>query len=312
MSHFLRAIPPLIWLIAALLMFPYFLPTAYSLPLFAVRAAATLALLLVAVASFRIRAQTHMSRSRAAAQSVAAIAVLGICLGVAMKGTDLIKPSEGRILTIIQAGLKKQGAEVASGYKDLNVSSARCKQYDGQGEDWHCIFDLSYTVTATGERFSDEPQHGLYLSHITGDAYPTACEYDFQWSQKLRALPSYDKALEPLIWSGCDTRNSATHSFNSIGSGWTQVSFMMSREPGKPGTLELVKPSDQAIAKIYSDTYPSKVNAVKCGPLEGETVMCAVTAGLDGIAAMNGDPQVWAANTRYVTIYRQGKEWALK
>lgn len=229
MTKLFKLLPPLLWVGAALAIFPYFAPTAYSLSLFAIRLIAALALLAVAVGSFRLRAQPHMSGSRTAVQAVAAVAVLGICLGVAMKGTDLIKPSDDHILAVIQAGLEKQGAEAASAYKDLSVTGARCDDFSVRRE-WKCSYKLSYTQASNDQRVTDELQDNLYLSRVTGeDITPTCGGYDFQWSGRFRASEYYSPDLEPIMWNDCDTSDDGNSFKRTLRGPGHKAAFLISR-----------------------------------------------------------------------------------
>ncbi len=323
MLRFIKLLAVLVWIAAALVIFPYFVPNSYSLFLFVGRLCAGVVFLGLAFAAFRWGRKSSLGLEFGGAHLIVTVIAAAASVGIALQGTDMIVPGDAHVLSVVTDGLKKQGPEAVAAYKDLKVSGTQCEPYSVRPE-WECSFKISYTMAATGQTFTDEPQNKLYLSRVTGEQlhvyYDTGCGYDFQWSQKLRASASYDKRVEPITWTGCDMSNSGTHFFNGLGSAYSSVVFQISHEKGAPGAIELAEPDVfYAVKELFPFKIQGTIKNVQCDPLKDGAITCTVSGNEvtwqhDGTNDLisTGKQELRSNFTRRIQLYPDGRRWALK
>lgn len=190
--------------VAAVLMFPPFMPTAYLLPLFVPRFVAAAALAYLAYRLFR-RGTGTLSPVALAAVAAVALVTSGY---LAIAGDDLMAPDDKHIQTLVAAGLTNQGADIAAGYTDVKVSGTECGNQYGDDK-WGCIFTVSYESPTLGREYTED-DNLILVSKQTGERITDdgvndnlGCELNFQWSNRVRASPFYADDLEPIRLGGC-------------------------------------------------------------------------------------------------------------
>ncbi|MXN47198.1 hypothetical protein GR138_18535 [Shinella kummerowiae] len=314
----------ILWGVAALLVFPPFLPVGYTLILFALRLAAALVFLGLAYRGFR---QWRQPAAHSLVQTVgASLAVVG-GLYVAFQGYDLVAPSNRSIQSLIEAELQAQGADSAAEYRDLKVSDAECQSWSDR---WPCKFNVSYTLVSTGEAYIGLTEE-LEFMRPTGKAVrPAGCEFNFQWSQRLRKTPYYDNALEPIAWGGCylDPRRKSNEDLEylnfvkSIQGQKIQRGISIKYAASDAATTTLAFPDADELLK---DRIDGKIETINCEDVSDKPDAHAMSCFIGGTRTVetgdaltgmglgrNSPSQVTDGFSQRVVIAPEGLRWVVK
>lgn len=315
MQKLIRFIAPALWILAAMFVFPAFAPNGYNAFLFGGRLAVSVLFLVLAYVAFR-------TPDWFKAHLVTGLVGLGVANYIADAGYNLIPPSESHLRTLVEQKLASQGAEVVAEHTNLGISGMKCTDWS---RDWECEISLSYKTASTNEAHENELLNIRY-DKGTGENFEgplvRGCEFEFQWSRRLRASSYYTPEMEPLAWSRCHVNNGNTAYLRQLdGNGVKGVSFIL---PQNDKSAQLtIEPLSLGYAEgMVKDYYEGGAKNIECNyaslnPLE---VRCAVSGTKtiwEGKVASMADPfgsdttQVQGSFRETVRIVPEGGRWRI-